>query len=79
MTILSSGPSISENYNDKHNIGDVTFYNQMLNVWDGQSFVPVHQEAYGISDLEVDKIKRITDNYEKYEEILRHHFPEDFL
>jgi len=80
MTVITTGPSVPQVWPQNPQPGDMKYWNGTMNVYDGHTFVPIQNEVIDeLSTLDKTRLIRLADNLEKYEEILKDHFPEDFL
>ena len=70
--MMTANPQVGELSYDQH-LGE-------LMVYDGVSWASLHSEfSKNFSEYDFEKIQRFINNIDKYEEILKQHFPEDFL
>lgn len=66
-------------------VGEVSIdvNNNNVLVFDGSQWVTVQQtitpDLGALSSTEIEQVRKFIDNLEKYEKVLKEHFPEDYL
>ena len=81
MPVIIQGPAIAPPNRIDAQIGEVRYISGAIEVFDGSQWQTINQTAHfaEMSDYDMVSIRRFIDNQDKYEEILKEHFPEDYL